>query len=90
MAPHRQSSGPGGERWGQGVPPLQGELGLARGRQPALRPKKNLMEEPAGDVPEEAFQAPGRWEGGAIQVNALPQTPKPSKSEDGVQTNEAS
>lgn len=61
MAPHRQSSGPGGERWGQGVPPLQGELGLARGRQPALRPKKNLMEEPAGDVPEEAFQAPGRW-----------------------------
>ena len=36
MAPHRQSSGPGGERWGQGVPPLQGELGLARGRQPCI------------------------------------------------------
>lgn len=35
----------------------------------AALPKKNLMEEPAGDVAEEAFQAPGRWEGGAIQVD---------------------
>lgn len=58
--------------------------------QAALCPKKNLMGEPAGDVAEEAFQAPGRWEGGAIQVDVLPQTPKPSKSENAVQTNKAS
>lgn len=79
-------------RWrevGSGSPTPARRAGPGKG-EAALRPKKNLMEEPAGDVPEEAFQAPGRWEGGAIQVNVLPQTPKPSKSEDGVQTNEAS
>ena len=79
-------------RWrevGSGSPTPARRAGPGKG-EAALRPKKNLTEEPAGDVPEEAFQAPGRWEGGAIQVNVLPQTPKPSKSEDGVQTNEAS
>lgn len=79
-------------RWrevGSGSPTPARRAGPGKG-EAALHPKKNLKEEPAGDVPEEAFQAPGRWEGGAIQVNVLPQTPKPSKSEDGVQTNEAS
>ena len=78
-------------RWREvesGSPTPARRAGPGKG-QAALRPK-NLMEEPAGDVPEAAVQAPGRWEGGAIQVNALPQTPKPSKSEDGVQTIEAS
>ena len=78
-------------RWREvesGSPTPARRAGPGKG-QAALRPK-NLMEEPAGDVPEAAFQAPGRWEGGAIQVNALPQTTKPSNSEDGVQTIEAS
>lgn len=78
-------------RWREvesGSPTPARRAGPGKG-QAALHPK-NLMEEPAGDVPEVAFQAPGRWEGGAIQVNALPQTPTPSKSEDGVQTIEAS
>lgn len=54
-------------RWrevGSGSPTPARRAGPGKG-QAALHPK-NLMEEPAGDVPEVAFQAPGRWEGGAI------------------------
>ena len=54
-------------RWrevGSGSPIPARRAGPGKG-QAALHPK-NLMEEPAGDVPEVAFQAPGRWEGAGV------------------------